>query len=508
MSTKTGCVYLIGAGCGEMDLITLRGMDRLCHCDAVVYDDLIDEKLLDAAPAKAQRIYMGKRLGKHSAKQDEISDTLVELALQGKRVARLKGGDPFVFGRGGEEAIALKNAGVPFEEIPGISSSIAIPALAGIPVTHRGMSRSFHVITGHTADEGEDLSQKMEHLAALNGTLVFLMGLGHLEQLAEALVKAGKPAETPAAVVSGGNAPCPAAVRGTLQNIAERTRKAGVLAPAVIVVGETAAMNLLSEVQKPLAGIRVGVTGTEAFTQKLSSELKKQGAYTAVVSQTKVVSLAWEGMLKHVLDGHRHWLVFTSANGVRLFFDALRRQTVDLRKLAPCRFAVIGNATGQELLNHGFKPDLCPEVYTSEALAEALCKTLRSGQEVVLLRAKNSAKILPQILIEKGIRVRQAALYDVKADAKTQQNSEAVLEHLDYLTFGSAGGVRQFFKEHRAIPQKTVCVCIGGVTAKELARYDARPCLIAPNAAISQMVQLICTYQCEKNVKINGNAAE
>lgn len=240
----TGTVYLVGAGCGQADLITVRGLKLLERCDAVVYDDLIDLELLDAVPANADRIYMGKREGRHSASQDAICAKLVELAREGRDVVRLKGGDPFVFGRGGEEALALQAAGVPFEVIPGVTSAVAIPALAGIPVTHRGLSRSVHVVTAHTADTPDGLPEYFDDLARLPGTLVFLMGLSRLEQLARRLMAAGKAVETPAAVLSGGNAPHPAAVRGTLENIAIKARSAGVQAPAVIVVGDVAALDL------------------------------------------------------------------------------------------------------------------------------------------------------------------------------------------------------------------------------------------------------------------------
>ena len=239
-----GTVYLVGAGCGPADLITVRGLRLLRNCGAVVYDDLIAPELLDEVPAAAERVYMGKREGRHSASQEEICAKLVELARAGKTVVRLKGGDPFVFGRGGEEALALLAAGVPFAVAPGVTSAVAIPALAGIPVTHRGVSRSFHVVTARTADTPDGLPEYFDQLAPLPGTLVFLMGLSRLERIAQRLTDAGKPADTPAAVVSGGSSPRPAAVRGTLADIAAKTRAAGVLPPAVIVVVEAAALEL------------------------------------------------------------------------------------------------------------------------------------------------------------------------------------------------------------------------------------------------------------------------
>ena len=237
-----GKVYLVGAGCGAADLITVRGLRLLERCGAVVYDDLLDQALLDAAPEGAEKIYVGKRRGRRSMAQEDISALLIAKAREGKTVVRLKGGDPFVLGRGGEEALALQAAGIGWEYVPGVTSAVAVPGASGIPVTHRGVSRGFHVVTAHTADLPEGPPSRWEELARLPGTLVFLMGLSQLEEIARGLIGAGLPRSTPAAVIGGKNAP--RAVRGTLGDIAERAREAGAEAPAVIVVGGTAGMDL------------------------------------------------------------------------------------------------------------------------------------------------------------------------------------------------------------------------------------------------------------------------
>lgn len=235
--TAPGWVYLVGAGCGSADLITVRGLGLISRCDALVYDELIDKALLAAAPARAEKIPMGKRAGGISARQEDINDLLIRLSHQGKTVVRLKGGDPYLFGRGGEELLALRAAGIPCQEVPGIPSAIGIPAQYDIPVTHRNVSRSLHIITAHTSDTG-GLPPDFPKYAQLEGTLVFLMGLSQLEMIAEGLIKYGKPASTPAAVLSGGNAPNPACVRGTLGTIAALA--AEVQPPAVILVGDVA----------------------------------------------------------------------------------------------------------------------------------------------------------------------------------------------------------------------------------------------------------------------------
>ena len=242
MEASLGRVDLVGAGCGKADLITVRGLKLLQQCQAVVYDDLIDPALLDAAPETARRIYMGKRSGAHSAPQSEINQTLIDLAREGLRVARLKGGDPYLFGRGGEEMLALKAAGIPCGEVPGIPSAIGIPAEFGIPVTHRGLSRGLHIVTAHTSDTPDGLPADFDHLAKLEGTLVFLMGLSQAERIAQRLMAAGKSPDTPAAVLSGGNSRNPACIRTNLAQLAEAARN--VRPPAIILVGEVAAEDL------------------------------------------------------------------------------------------------------------------------------------------------------------------------------------------------------------------------------------------------------------------------
>ena len=356
MTQPFGRVYLVGAGCGPAEWITLRGYRLLQTCDAVVYDDLIAPELLDTVPPQAQKLYMGKRLGRHSAPQEDISQTLISLAQAGHTVVRLKGGDPFVFGRGGEEIQALQRVGIPFEVVPGISSAIAIPGQAGIPVTHRGLSRSFHVITAHTKDGASD---QLDRLAGAEGTLVILMGLSQLPAIVQRLMSAGRAPDTPAAVVSGGCAPHPAAVRAPLEQLPEAAERAGVLPPAVIVVGETAA----------LEGVRVALTGTPAIQARLRRPLIDLGARPFSLMTTQVVeqetNFDW-----NLLAQGPNWVVLTSQNGVECFFRALDRAEVDLRSLAPCRFAVIGPATGAALRRHGISADLCPEVHTTQGLAD------------------------------------------------------------------------------------------------------------------------------------------
>jgi uroporphyrinogen III methyltransferase/synthase len=477
-----GCVYLVGAGCGAADLITLRGLRLLQNCDAVIYDDLIDDALLCQIPASAEKFYVGKRSGKHSMAQAEIDRLLVEQAMAGKNVVRLKGGDPFVFGRGGEEILALQAHGIPYEEIPGISSAIAIPAAAGIPVTHRGLARSFHVITGHTAGSSDGLPEDMDILAQLSGTLVFLMGLGRLNAICHRLISAGKNSKTPAAVLSGGNAPHPMTVRGTLETLPGLAKSAQIQSPAVILVGEVAALDLSAFL--PLSGVRIAVTGTEAIQSKLTQQLSALGAQVFSAETPQIVPLPCTFDFSRITDGASHWIVFTSIHGVHGFFAILRERGLDLRQFHACRFGVIGPSTGEALQNYGVFPDLCPEQYTSQALALAMCQAPEAIPNVFLFRSRQGTAILPALLSAR-YQVEDIPLYDLSAEPAVSETAP------DYITFASAGGVDRYFSQHEKLPAGTRCVSIGDVTAAALGRHSAGTILIAQEATAAGIVRAI-----------------
>lgn len=492
---KTGWVYLVGAGCGEADLITLRGMALLRNCDAVVYDDLISKELLDAVPPQAEKIYMGKRSGHHSAAQKEICAVLIRLAKEGKSVVRLKGGDPFIFGRGGEEALALQQAGVPCQVVPGISSAIAIPAWAGIPVTCRGVSQSVHIVTAHTADTPDGLPAYFDRLAALPGTLVFLMGLSRLERITRRLTEAGLSPDTPAAVVSGGNAPSPVTVRGTLEDIACRARKAAVHSPAVIVVGRAAALDCSSVREKPLHGVVIGLTGTQSIQDRLGPALRDQGARVFAAQRSVVEELPLKEDLRAICCGAPYWIVFTSRNGVRLFFDNLSRQGVDLRQLHACRFAVIGKSTEDFLKTFGIYADLCPARYTSQGLAQVLRENVGREEPIYLFRSRLGSAVLPEALQEYR-HVRDIPLYTLRSHRETEESAGMLLDTADYLTFSSASGVELYFQAHGSLPQGTTCVCIGEVTARALRKRSDKPFLTAGEISARGVVQAIIDHHC------------
>ena len=482
-----GSVTLVGAGCGKADLITVRGLRMLQQCQAVVYDDLIDPALLSAAPERALRIYMGKRSGHHSASQEEINRKLIALAQSGLHVVRLKGGDPYLFGRGGEEMLALQAMGIPCAEIPGIPSAIGIPAEAGIPVTHRGVSRGVHIFTAHAAGTADGLPEDFDAIAKLDDTLIFLMGLRQLPRIVQRLLAAGKSPDTPAAVLSGGNSPHPVAIRSALKNIEAAAAAAGAVSPAIILVGKAAAMDLHA---KPLSGVCVGITGTEEIAGKQRFLLEQLGAKAVRLAVSRVrdlpMSPVWE-------TTRPHWLVFTSGNGVKRFFRQLAQQGKPLGPCASRRFAVIGAATQKVLESFGIRADLCPETFTSEALALALAEKAQPEEEIILLRSVSGAPVLRELLAQRGFTVRDIAAYALEPEDKAPLPA-----HLDYLTFSSAGGVELFFHQYGSLPQGVQCVCIGEVTARALEQHTSASYLLAEETSAAGIINTILNQQRKK----------
>ncbi|WP_349947160.1 uroporphyrinogen-III C-methyltransferase [Lacrimispora sp. BS-2] len=495
---ETGVVYLVGAGPGDPGLITEKGLSRLRICDAVVYDALLSSRLLDEVPDQCRKIHVGKRAGHHSMKQEEINQLLVELAGEGLSVVRLKGGDPFVFGRGGEEIMALSEAGIPYEVVSGVTSAVAALASAGIPVTHRAVSRSFHVMTGHTLSEEGTLPADFNEFARLSGTLVFLMGLGNLSLIVKGLLNQGKSGETPAAVIQNGTLPGERTVRGALRDIEEKVLAAGIKSPAIIVVGEVASLDFSSTLKQPLEGCRIGVTGTDSFTDRLRKQLTSFGGTSESILSLLIESCRKSGKMKEAYEKlpSYTWIVFTSANGVREFFHGLLEWGYDFRAVGHVKFAVVGRGTADELLRHGFSADYIPKKYQVQDLAAGL-KGLISGEDRLLIpRSSGGSKELNEILDEAGASYDDIVLYDVaSAGIKTENRAEA-LKQLDYLTFSSASGVEAFFREADEEIKEALAglkvVCIGDITAKALMEHGRKADIIAGVYTIRGITEAIC----------------
>ena len=469
---EAGKVWLVGAGCGGPELITVKGLSLVKSCDVLLYDSLSAKELLDRTRPDCERIDVGKRYGGRAASQEEINRLLIQKAQEGKTVVRLKGGDPYVFGRGGEEMLALLEAGIACEEVPGISSAFAAPAAAGIPVTHRGLSRSVTVLTASSLTEGaEQLTEAdYEALARLSGTLVILMGMHHLKELTDRLIGAGMSPSCPAAVVMEGATKRQRWVRAPLERLAEEAVRAGLKAPSVIVIGETASLHLApmsfsetdalphgaSEQQTcgPLSGARVAVTGTDGFAARLSVALRKQGAETVDLSFLETVPT--EQPLPEI-SGFS-WLVFTSPNGVRLFQKKMRQERRDLRGLAGKKIAVIGPGTGEALEESGLFYDLMPQIHDAAHLGAALAERMEGKERALLLRSELGSPALTRELSTAGREYQDFPLYELWA--KPEQREEAFRRlreaQPDYLLFGSASGVRSFVDGLMQTPDQNV----------------------------------------------------
>lgn len=452
-----GSVTLVGAGCGK-GLITVKGLNAVKGADVIVYDDLIDFDLLNEAKDNAQKIFVGKRLGRHNEKQENINRILIEKAKQGNNVVRLKGGDSFVFGRGGEEIIALQKENIPYDIIPGISSAIAVAENLGIPVTHRGVSQSFTVVTGHTATYNDE---NYEALASLNGTLVFLMGLHNIKSICNRLIQNGKDKNTPASILSKGFDRNEKRIDGTLETISEKAEFAET--PAILVIGKTAGYDFSKTLKKSLDGISVTVTGTKEFTSKLAHRLNENGAFVNAYPNIKIIS----NTDKIPTDFSDYtYLAFTSSNGVKIFFDFLKESKTDYRKISRLKFACIGKGTANTLEGYGFYADFIPGEFTAEALGKELSSVLCKTDRLLILRAENGSEELTGELKNARISFDDIKIYDTKTE------NVKIDCDTDYITFASASGVTAFFENGSKL-NSAKPVCIGEITAKELGKYSS-----------------------------------
>ncbi|MDZ4828116.1 MAG: uroporphyrinogen-III C-methyltransferase [Actinomycetota bacterium] len=428
-------IYLVGAGPGDPGLLTRRGEELLRQADVVVFDRLASSALLDLAPESAERIDVGKEPGRAAMHQDEINAVLVARGREGKEVVRLKGGDPFVFGRGGEEAEACIAAGLAFEVVPGITSAIAAAAYAGIPVTHRGVSTSFTVVTGHEDPAKGTIDTDWDALAKAGGTLVILMGAGHIADIATALVAGGRAADTPVAAVRWGTRPEQRTIRTTLAKVSG----AGVESPSAIIVGAVAALDFAWFEQRPLFGRRIVVTRAREQASGLRTQLEALGA--EVVELPAIVLEPIEFAVPDL--GGFEWIVFTSANGVTAFFGALDRSGRDARALHPVRVAAIGPGTADALATRGVRADLVPERFVAESLLDAFPAPARAGAGVLLPRAEVARNVLPEGLREAGYEVDVLAVYRTVAAAPDPGELERA-RTADAVTFTSSSTVTNF----------------------------------------------------------------
>jgi uroporphyrinogen III methyltransferase/synthase len=462
-----GKVYLVGAGPGDPELLTLKGRRALREADVVVYDRLANPRLLEHAPEGAERIYVGKEAQRHAMAQEEISALLVEHARAGRTVCRLKGGDPFVFGRGGEEAEALAAAGISWEYVPGVTSAVAVPGYAGIPVTHRGLGSTFTIVTAHEDPAKEESAIRWEHLAAGADTVLFLMGAERLPLIVERMVAHGRSPETPAAVVSWGTYPRQQTISGTLADIVERCRAAGCQAPAVTLIGEVAALRerLRWFDRRPLFGRRIVVTRPLAREDELVRRLEEAGAEAVLCPTVRIRQIPAPDLSG--LDRPYDWVVFTSANGVYSIAAALRAAGRDIRALGTARIAAIGPETARAAEAAGLRVDFIPSRFVAEQVAAEFPEPV-AGRRVLIPRAREARELLPELWRAQGAHVDVLPVYESVPD---DRGVERVRERLaageiDAITFTAASTVKNFAALLPDVDLRSVKIaCIGPVTA-------------------------------------------
>ncbi|HHW06965.1 MAG TPA: uroporphyrinogen-III C-methyltransferase [Clostridia bacterium] len=502
MNRGKGYVYLVGAGPGDPGLLTLKGREAIAKADVIVYDRLVHPAILEHAGPAAELIYVGKSPERHTLKQEEINELLKDKALEGKVVTRVKGGDPFVFGRGGEEAEVLAEHGIPFEIVPGITSAVAVPAYAGIPVTHRDCTSTIGIITGNEDPAKEESSIDWAKLATGLGTLVFLMGMANLPKIVDRLLAHGRDGSTPVALIRWGTRPEQETLTGTLADIVEKARAANFSNPAIIIVGEVVKLRekLMWFEKQPLFGRRVVVTRAREQASALSSALKELGAAVMECPTIEIESpLDWAPVdaAIHALEGYQ-WVIFTSVNGVKSFFQRLLSLGYDVRKLYGIKICAIGPKTREALEKYALRVEYMPEEYVAEAIIEGLKDKIRPGEKVLLPRADIARKVLAEALRELGGQVTEVTVYRT---VKSTRGREALLEALrdkkvDIVTFTSSSTVRNFVEllppeERERLLEGVKLVSIGPITTKTAEDLGLRVDVTAREYTVNGLVQAI-----------------
>ena len=497
---KRGKVYLVGAGPGDPGLITVKGLKCLKKADVIIYDRLIDDSLLEEAPPKTERIYVGKGRGCHAMEQKEINLLMVGKAREGKTVVRLKGGDPFVLGRGGEEAEVLAANKIPYEIVPGVSSAYAVPAYAGIPVTHRRLASSFTVITGHEAPEKGESSIAWDKISTSSDTLVFLMGMENLAHIVNQLIQNGKPSSTPVAVISQGTSSRQGTLVGTLEDIVSRAKQEGFEPPAVIVVGEV--VQLREQLRwfdnRPLFGKRILVTRAEHQANELSRLLMELGAIPVEMPVIKIgPPRTWKKLDQAIMNLRSYgWIIFTSVNAVEVFWKRLYALELDSRWLDDTKIGAIGPVTARALEEKGIRPDYLPEIYTSQGFLAGLKKKDIAGHRVLLPRADIAGNELAEGLIKLGAEVHQVTAYKTAPTKKgVSQGKQMLLKgKIDVITFTSASTVNSLLAilgQKWEVIKRAKLAGIGPNTATVLAQKGLKADIVAKEHTIPGLVEAI-----------------
>jgi len=496
---KQGKVYIIGAGPGDPGLITIRGVECLKRSDVVVYDYLVSEDILKHTMKGARLIYAGKRGGDHTVSQENLNQILVKEASGGNTVARLKGGDPFIFGRGGEEAGVLSEAGIPFEIIPGVTSAIAVPAYAGIPLTHRKLTSSVTFVTGHEDPTKNESSIDWENISAV-GTIVFMMAVKNLPHIVANLINNGRNPDTPVALIRWGTNPDQETLTGTLRNIAKLVKEKNFLPPAIFVVGDVVTLrkDLMWFEKKPLFGKGIVITRPEKQSEEFSSLLREEGAKVISFPTIKIVPPdRFDDLDQAIKNIERYeWIVFTSANGVKFFFDRFRELRGDIRNLKGIKICTIGPATASAIEKLGIKVDLIPDEYISESVVDAFRGEKINGEKVLLPRAEIARDVITQGLSKLGAHVDVVTAYRTVNSGKNKAEFDEMMDQnkVDVITFTSPSTIANFIDiigNDTRLPEHVKIACIGPVTLDAARKAGLKVDVMQEPYVISGLVDAI-----------------
>ena len=499
--SSKGIVYLVGAGPGDPKLITVKGLEALTRADAVVYDHLVTERLLDHAPAAARRVYVGKEKGRHTTSQAAINRLLIRLAKSGKTVVRLKGGDPVLFGRGGEEALELSRAGVRYELVPGVTSALAVPAYAGIPVTHRQLSSSVAIVTGHEDPAKPGQVIRWNRLATATDTLVCVMGVSTLPAIAAQLIRHGRLRATPCAVIEWGTLPRQRTVTGTLATIASRCRQASLEPPAVLVVGEVVRLRrrLNWFERKPLFGKRIVVTRPTDRSEQLADVLETLGAEVIQLPAIELAPVQANGAFHRTMQSLDEfaWVFFTSPEGIQWFRRLLASERSDLRILRGRHIGAIGPKTAASIEQLGIHVDFVPKTFSQEGMLQGLGRRRLLGKRALILGAKDSREVLEQGLKRCGMDVVKVPIYQTAVPAALARRVREVFARpVDLVTVTSSSCVDHLVEALRVSGlrrrvRQILFASIGPVTSATVREHGARVSIEATQSTIEGLVEAI-----------------
>lgn len=503
-----GMVYLVGAGPGDYELISVKAMEYIKAADTIVYDRLADDRLLGYARADAEMVYVGKASSRHTMRQEDINQLLVDKAKEGKIVVRLKGGDPFVFGRGGEEALLLEENGLPFAIVPGITSAISVPAYAGIPVTHRAVATSFAVITGHEDPTKGSSNMRWDKLSTGVDTLVFLMGIENLPHITQELIANGRGADTPAAVIRWGTKAEQRTLVTTVGRAAEDVKKHGLKPPAIFIVGEVVRLRekLAWFDKRPLFGKKILVTRARSQASLLTKKLEALGAKCIEAPAIEIAEPESYDLLDAAIERIKtyQWLIFTSVNGVAYFFARLLAKGYDTRALGNARVAAIGASTAGKLHEYGVYADVVPAEFVAEGIVEAMAGQIRRGDKILLPRAAKARPVLPESLRKMGAEVDVVPAYRTVAGLANGEEVAAMLKNgeVNLVTFTSSSTVKNLLTllggDGLSLLRAAPSACIGPVTGKTCVDLGFTPQIMAEEYTISGLTDAILKYFSEK----------